>query len=122
MRTSVSINPETGAAEDKALFSYEALPRGTVLVWEIIAKNPQHFQIGNRQITAVSTPGEVYERAKQAHPYLEHLGIGGMGTRGMGRVKVLCENKPKDGQSTNYVGDDLANLSSSETPGENEEA
>ncbi len=122
VRTSVSINPETGAAEDKALFSYEALPRGTVLVWEIIAKNPQHFQIGNRQITAVSTPGEVYERAKQAHPYLEHLGIGGMGTRGMGRVKVLCENKPKDGQSTNYVGDDLANLSSSETPGENEEA
>jgi CRISPR-associated protein Cmr4 len=44
VRTSVAINPATGAAEEQALFSYEALPRGTVLAWEIIAKNPQHFQ------------------------------------------------------------------------------
>lgn len=46
VRTSVSINPETGAAEEGALFSYEALPRGTVVVWEIIAKNPKHFKVG----------------------------------------------------------------------------
>ena len=31
----------------------------------------------------------VHNITKKAHPYLEHLGIGGMGTRGMGRLKVL---------------------------------
>ncbi len=41
VRTSVSINPETGAAEDGALFTYEALPRSTVLLWDVICKN-QH--------------------------------------------------------------------------------
>ncbi|BAW00521.1 Cmr4 family CRISPR-associated RAMP protein [Thermus thermophilus] len=94
VRTSVSINPETGAAEEGALFSYEALPRGTVLVWEIIAKNPAHFQISGQKITAVSDPQGVHEVAQKAHPYLEHLGIGGMGTRGMGRVKVVYEGRP----------------------------
>ncbi len=93
VRTSVSINPETGAAEDKALFSYEALPRGTVLVWDIIAKNPQHFRVNGRSITAVSSPDEVYKKAKQAHDYLKYLGVGGMGTRGMGRMEVVCEDE-----------------------------
>ncbi len=89
VRTSVSIKPETGAAEEGALFSYEALPRGTVLVWEIIAKNPKHFRIGDQEITAVADPDNVHQKVAQAHPYLEHLGIGGMGTRGMGRLKVV---------------------------------
>ena len=99
VRTSVSINPETGAAEDKALFSYEALPRGTVLVWEIIAKNPQHFRINGQPITAVSNPDDVHEKAKQAHDYLKHLGIGGMGTRGMGRLEVLYSDQSSNSQS-----------------------
>jgi CRISPR-associated protein Cmr4 len=89
VRTSVAINPATGAAEEQALFSYEALPRGTVLAWEIIAKNPQHFQIQGQRISAVSSPDDVHAKVQLAHPYLEHLGIGGMGTRGMGRLKVL---------------------------------
>lgn len=89
VRTSVSINPETGAAEEGALFSYEALPRGTVLVWEIIAKNPAYFQISGQPITVVSNPDGVHNVTTKAHPYLEHLGIGGMGTRGMGRVEVV---------------------------------
>jgi CRISPR-associated protein Cmr4 len=89
VRTSVAINPATGAAEEQALFSYEALPRGTVLAWEIIAKNPRHFQIQGQRISAVSSPDDVHAKVQLAHPYLEHLGIGGMGTRGMGRLKVL---------------------------------
>ncbi len=89
VRTSVAINPATGAAEEQALFSYEALPRGTVLAWEIITKNPGHFRIEGQVISAVSTPDQVHEKVKLAHPYLEHLGVGGMGTRGMGRLKVL---------------------------------
>jgi len=89
VRTSVAINPATGAAEEQALFSYEALPRGTVLAWEIIAKNPRHFQIQGQPISAVSSPDDVHAKVQLAHPYLEHLGVGGMGTRGMGRLKVL---------------------------------
>ncbi|ACL26648.1 type III-B CRISPR module RAMP protein Cmr4 [Chloroflexus aggregans] len=209
VRTSVSIDPATGAAEEGALFSYEALPRGTVLVWEIIAKNPAHFNIGGKPITlsaaqaptasagaaqaptapagaaqaptasagvaqaptapagaaqaptapagvaqaptapagaaqaptasagaaqaptapagaaqaptasagaaqaptasagaaqaptapAGANPAAVHDVTKQAHPYLEHLGIGGMGTRGMGRVKVIHPNQSPSNQS-----------------------
>ena len=36
VRTSVSINPETGAAEDGALFTYEAIPRATFLWFDVI--------------------------------------------------------------------------------------
>lgn len=93
VRTSVSINPETGAAEEGLLFSYEALPRSTVLLWEIVAKNPAHFRMNGNQITAVQDPNSVHDVTKHAHPYLEHLGLGGMGTRGMGRVKVVYENQ-----------------------------
>lgn len=94
VRTSVSINPETGAAEEGALFSYEALPRATVLVWEVIAKNPAHFKVSGKEINlkvnhANDGPKKVHEVVKKAHPYLENLGIGGMGTRGMGRLKVI---------------------------------
>ncbi len=109
VRTSVSINPETGAAEDKALFSYEALPRSTVLAWEIIARNPQHFRINGQAITAVSSPNDVYEKAKPAHDYLKHLGLGGMGTRGMGRLKVVPPSA------------DSQNGSDSQPPGEESE-
>jgi CRISPR-associated protein Cmr4 len=100
VRTSVSINPETGAAEEGALFSYEALPRATVLVWDVVCKNPQHFQVGENPVSAkinnqildnqiLDDPSKVFEVVKKAHPYIEHLGIGGMGTRGMGRLRVF---------------------------------
>lgn len=96
VRTSVAINPETGAAEERALFSYEALPRGTVLVWEVIARNPNHFKVGSEPVRAevdenvpMDSPARVHTVAAKAHDYLEHLGIGGMGTRGMGRLRVL---------------------------------
>jgi CRISPR-associated protein Cmr4 len=110
VRTSVSIDPATGAAQEKALFSYEALPRSTVLVWEVIAKNPRLFKIGDQEIqlnghTAPATQGpdpkHVLEVVKKAHPYLEHLGVGGMGTRGMGRIKVI---EPTGGPSAQAGG------------------
>jgi CRISPR-associated protein Cmr4 len=95
VRTSVSINPETGAAEEGALFSYEALPRATVLVWDVVCKNPKHFKVSENQVSAtiddqpVDDPWKVFDVVKKAHLYLEHLGIGGMGTRGMGRLRVI---------------------------------
>ncbi|HPW72813.1 MAG: type III-B CRISPR module RAMP protein Cmr4 [Methanothrix sp.] len=92
VRTSVSINPETGAAEEGALFTYEALPRATLLFWEVTCKNPKHFKIGNKDIEAANNKDKVHSLVKKAYPYLEHLGIGGMGTRGMGRLRVLEPN------------------------------
>lgn len=113
VRTSVSINPETGAAEEGALFSYEALPRATVLVWDVICKNPQHFKPAGQQVSAqingqaITDPTKVFEVVKTAHPYLKHLGLGGMGTRGMGRLRVLypdgqmsASGQPAQAQST----------------------
>ena len=116
VRTSVSINPETGAAEEGALFSYEALPRATVLVWDVVCKNPQHFQVGGSRVSAqvngqaIDAPAKVVEVVKFAHPYLEHLGIGGMGTRGMGRIRVLsCEPAAMGQQAqATHAGQDRA--------------
>ena len=116
VRTSVAINPATGAAEEQALFSYEALPRGTVLAWEIIAKNPKHFRIEGKEISAkvnsnkIDDPEKVFKVTQKAHEYLEHLGIGGMGTRGMGRLKVLS-----DGQSPSTQAVDCGASSTSTT-------
>lgn len=88
VRTSVAINPATGAAEEKALFTYEALPRGTVLFWEVTCKNPAHFRINGKNI-GINTPEGVKDIVIEANEYLKNLGIGGMGTRGMGRLQVF---------------------------------
>lgn len=103
VRTSVAIDPATGAAEERALFTYEALPRTTVLFWEVTAKNPGHFTIGASPVAfnngGAATIEDVYNVVAEGHPYLEHLGIGGMGTRGMGRLRVLAKQNP-DQQET----------------------
>ena len=96
VRTSVAIDPATGAAEEGALFTYEALPRGTVLVWEVTCRNPKHFKINQNDVKAVKSPEEVKDVVADAHSYLEHLGIGGMGSRGMGRLRVLKQKEPAD--------------------------
>ncbi len=100
VRTSVAIDPETGAAEEGALFTYEALPRATVLVWDVTCKNPTHFKAGGEQVAAVKSPDDVHKVVATAHPYFEHLGIGGMGTRGMGRLRVLTETAPQAASAT----------------------
>ncbi|MBO8141206.1 MAG: type III-B CRISPR module RAMP protein Cmr4 [Firmicutes bacterium] len=88
-RTSVAIDASTGAAQDGALFTYEALPRGSVLQWEVTCRFPGHFSIDNQPLQAVQTPDDVHNVVKKGYPYLEALGIGGMTTRGMGRLRVL---------------------------------
>jgi len=88
VRTSVAINPATGAAEDGALFTYEAIPRGALLAWDVTCRDPRHFQ-GKRDTSEVTSPRDVQAVVAKAHPLLAALGIGGMGTRGMGRLEVL---------------------------------
>jgi len=83
VRTSVAINPATGAAEDGALFTYEALPRSTVLVWDVTCRDPRHFD--RSQDLEIG----VHQTVQKAEPLLAALGVGGMGSRGMGRLRVL---------------------------------
>jgi CRISPR-associated protein Cmr4 len=94
VRTSVAIKPATGAAEEGMLFTYEALPRATLLAWQVTCKNPVHFRVGPSEVAFNGpeqrvTIEDVRAVVQTAHPYLEHLGVGGMGTRGMGRLRVL---------------------------------
>jgi len=102
VRTSVSIDPNTGAAADGALFTYEALPRASVLAFDVVMSAPKYYCINGQvplsnrscsdeqetqpeqnDITAVRSVVE------QGLHLFQSLGVGGMNTRGMGRLKVL---------------------------------
>jgi len=93
VRTSVRIDPETGTAAEGALFAYEAIPRGAVLGFEIgvdkaLAKQKDiDTDVVDKIISAVS-------------PYLRNLGIGGMGTRGFGRLEIDLGNNNGNGGET----------------------
>jgi len=93
VRTSVSIDPQTGTAEEGALFTYEAIPRGTILKFEIVYNSGRTFKIAGKEL---KTEGNgdvgtswVKTQVEKGLKLFETLGIGGMGTRGMGRLKVL---------------------------------
>lgn len=85
VRTSVSINPLTGAAEDKALFTYEALPRASVLGFEVTISDKSLFKLNGKSVDErVDCAGAV----RDGLALFEALGVGGKNTRGMGRMKV----------------------------------
>jgi CRISPR-associated protein Cmr4 len=84
VRTSVSIDPATGAAADGALFTYEALPRSSVLLFDVVMSDPKYYQIGGQTPSA-----PVRETVKSGLQLFKSLGVGGMNTRGMGRLWVL---------------------------------
>lgn len=117
VRTSVSIDPETGAASDKALFTYEALPRAALLWLDVVeddfsgkfpstdhkCKKEEGEKEGKRETVytdnAGETLGERWEKpldvVAAGLKLAEMLGIGGMGTRGFGRVRLLKEEDTK---------------------------
>ena len=93
VRTSVSIDPSTGTAEEGALFTYEAIPRGTLFKFDVIYNSGKYFRIGGKELKTegggdVGTHW-VKAQVEKGLKLFETLGIGGMGTRGMGRFKVL---------------------------------
>jgi len=100
VRTSVAIDPERGAAEDKALFTYEALPRTTFLTSDIVLDDYRDGDAGRpfpKQVTAKEKPlpgggwtGPL-DVAKAGLRMIEWLGVGGMGTRGFGRISLVGE-------------------------------
>jgi CRISPR-associated protein Cmr4 len=103
VRTSVAINPETGAAEEGALFTYEAIPRTTFLTAEVVLDDyrdgekdrpfPQDRTAKNEPL-----PGDSWKCplcvVKAGFHMIEWLGVGGMGTRGFGRMAVV--GKPRE--------------------------
>ncbi|HIH65381.1 MAG: CRISPR-associated protein Cmr4 [Methanothermobacter sp.] len=80
VRTSVRIDPETGTAVKGALFTYEAIPRGTIFGFEI-AKDEQ------------SRKEDLDKILNDISDYFECLGMGGMGTRGFGRLELDAKHK-----------------------------
>ncbi|WP_456465761.1 RAMP superfamily CRISPR-associated protein [Desulfurobacterium sp.] len=108
VRTSVSINPITGAAKEGALFTSEAIPRGTIFYGEIRLFDKKQF--GNNNLPSRECILEALDDSKK---YYEILGIGGMTTRGFGRIKILTNLK--DGEcknnETNEGGNENGNQS-----------
>ena len=90
VRTSVSIKPQTGAAAEGALFTYEALPRGSVLAFDVIVTRPGFYTIkGQRPLAKAEDPmGAVCETVRKGLDLMALLGVGGMNTRGTGRLRV----------------------------------
>lgn len=96
VRTSVSINPETGAAEEGALFTYEAIPRATFLTSDVVLDNYRSKDdkfTGSIEIKKLpninwKSPLDV---VKDGFKMMEWLGVGGMGTRGFGRIAIVGE-------------------------------
>lgn len=78
VRTSVKIDKTTGTAADGGLFTYEAIPRGTIIGFEI------GYNMKNEEIAELNK--EMGEKIKR---YFRLLGIGGMGTRGFGRLEII---------------------------------
>jgi len=105
VRTSVSIDPQTGAAESGALFTYEAIPRATVLWFTVTYNNPDLYLItmdDGKTRVPIKPPTEwhkqnpnknalqwIIDSVEKGLNYIQFLGVGGMGTRGMGRIKIL---------------------------------
>jgi CRISPR-associated protein Cmr4 len=114
VRTSVSIDPSTGAAADGALFTYEALPRSTVLAFEVVFNDPRFYCIGGKRPLARqecdksdSPPGQgqggvqsVRQTVEKGLALFEVLGVGGMNTRGMGRLKIVSLEAAKPQEPT----------------------
>lgn len=115
VRTSVSLNPETGAAEEGALFTYEAIPRATFLWLDVIVddhrgefpaterrcKIEKREENGERRKVYQDNQGDPFPNSERWEKpadvvnagleWAQDLGIGGMGTRGFGRLRKVAE-------------------------------
>lgn len=82
VRTSVAIDPRTGAAEEGALFTYEAVPTGTLFAFDVMYQPKEWTHESKPALTAQQT-------VEQGMGLFAWLGVGEMNTRGMGRLRVL---------------------------------
>lgn len=102
VRTSVSIDPLTGASKTGALFTSEAIPRGTIFYGDMRIFDKSIF--GNLFKNVGELPGwnDILNALDDSKRYFETLGIGGMTTRGFGRMILkrkeqgACEMEPSE--------------------------
>lgn len=94
VRTSVAIDPQRGAAEEGALFTYEALPRATFLTADVVLDDYRgSFGEFSQTEQGEPLPGGAWSSpldvVKAGLRMIEWLGVGGMGTRGFGRMAIV---------------------------------
>lgn len=92
IRTSVSIDRVTRAGKDGALFTYELMPRGTLLYFDITVTPTVASQYVIPTVTQVLKENGsqgVWEILDKVRPYFEMVGLGGMTSRGFGKCKIL---------------------------------
>jgi len=85
VRTSVVIDPETGAAETGGLFTFEAVARGAIFTFSI-TENQFNDNWSNLQNHKYATATEMIE--ENAFNGIAAVGLGGMTTRGFGRLLI----------------------------------
>ena len=90
-RTCNRVDPETGAVRSGALFSYEALPRNSLLYSRLSVDNS-----GFKASDGISSLEEVCNLAREG---MARMGIGGLQTRGLGSVLVEELPRPKSKDS-----------------------
>ena len=101
VRTSVSIDPITGAAKEGALFTSEAIPRGTIFYGNIRIFDKSIFEEIENKLKPLPDKDKLSNALKDSKHYYETLGIGGMTTRGFGRLKITSPNwKEEDKNGT----------------------
>jgi len=108
VRTSVSIYPITGAAKEGALFTSEAIPRGTILYGNVRIFDKSSFSGADSKLQPLPDLNTLECALKESKHFFETLGIGGMTTRGFGRMKIVLgkelEEKECDKKSNSTNG------------------
>ncbi|MEG6570503.1 RAMP superfamily CRISPR-associated protein [Thermoanaerobacterium thermosaccharolyticum] len=103
VRTSVSIDPITGAAKEGALFTSESIPRGTVLYGKIRIFDKSVFAGISSELSSLPSEKYLESALRDSKHFFETLGIGGMTTRGFGRIKL--ELTPCEGDDSTQFED-----------------
>ncbi len=85
VRTSVSIDPATGAAKTGALFTYEAIPTATLLTFDV---DVDKWRCEQPKETSAK---QLEEMVEGSFELCSMLGMGGMSTRGFGRMDIKKE-------------------------------
>jgi len=109
VRTSVSIDPITGAAKERALFTSEAIPRGTILYGNIRIFGKNSFTGIEGKLEPLPDVEKLECALKESKHFFETLGIGGMTTRGFGRIKIKLSEKPEEKKEENKNKPDETN-------------
>jgi len=92
------VRPITGAAKEGALFTSEAIPRGTIFYGTIRIFDKTGFENLEDKLKPLPSIDNLENALKDSKHFYETLGIGGMTTRGFGRLKLISPEWSKEGR------------------------